>query len=108
MLWRICILIQFTFRITVAKHNSSGGHGSTTGTVLLQVPFLQSLIMRWAERTGYDVSRQPSERGLTHAVIQAAEAARGGRPPSAPPALPRASREEMEVGSNTSTLPCFL
>lgn len=45
---------------------------------------------------GYAIATQPTERVLTQAVIQAFDAARGKNGPTAPPALPRASREEMD------------
>ena len=52
--------------------------------------------MRWAESTGFDISAQPSEQALTHAVKQAFELAIGMRSSPPPAALPRASREEMD------------
>lgn len=61
-----------------------------------QVPFLSDLIMRWAESTGFDISAQPSEQALTHAVKEAFELAIGMRSSPPPAALPRASREEMD------------
>lgn len=72
---------------------------SLTGTHALprlQVPFLGNLINQWAEITGHEIATKPTERVLTQAVIQAFDAARGKNGPTAPPALPRASREEMD------------
>ena len=75
----------------------------------LQVPILKDLILRWAENTGFDIPRQPSERALKHAVMQAFAAASAKRSSPGPRAasLPRASRQEMDIAAGTADAPHF-